>query len=127
MHNFKYYRMTKEENNIIVDKSKKFAIRIIRLYQYVSKNADERVLTKQLLKSGTSIGANVREGIRGQTKADFAAKMNIALKEASETQYWLELLHETDYISDSEFLSINSDCTEILKILTSIVKTSFSK
>ena len=119
--------MTKEENNIIVDKSKKFAIRIIRLYQYVSKNADERVLTKQLLKSGTSIGANVREGIRGQTKADFAAKMNIALKEASETQYWLELLHETDYISDSEFLSINSDCTEILKILTSIVKTSFSK
>ena len=127
MHNYKYPRMTKEENNIIVDKSKKFAIRIIRLYQYVSKNADERVLTKQFLKSGTSIGANVREGIRGQTKADFAAKMNIALKEASETQYWLELLHETDYISDSEFLSINSDCTEILKILTSIVKTSFSK
>ena len=69
----------------------------------------------------------MREGIRGQTKADFAAKMNIALKEASETQYWLELLHETDYISDSEFLSIHSDCTEILKILTSIVKTSFSK
>jgi four helix bundle protein len=84
----------------------------------------EFVMSKQLLRSGTNIGANVKEAIRGQSRADFISKMNIALKESSETEYWLEILHETDYLSDSEFTSIYSDSKEILKILTSIVKTS---
>lgn len=114
-----------KEQNVIVDKSKTFAVRIIRLYQYLGSEKKEYVLSKQLLRSGTSIGANVKEAIRGQSKADFAAKMNIALKEASETEYWLELLHETEYISSEQFKSINNDCTELLRLLTSIVKTSF--
>ena len=111
------------KNNIIVDKSKTFAVRIIRLYQYLCSQKKEYVLSKQILRSGTSIGANVKEAIRGQSKADFYAKMNIALKEASETEYWLELLHETDYISEKEFESIYSDCQELLKILMAITKT----
>ena len=85
-------------DNIIVDKSKVFALRIIRLYQYLKNEKSEFVLSKQLLRSGTSIGANVKEAIRGQSRADFYAKLNISLKEASETEYWLELLHESEYI-----------------------------
>ena len=81
-------------------------------------------MSKQVLRSGTSIGANVKEALRGQSKADFRAKMNIALKEASETEYWLELLEETDYISKDSFDSIISDNLEIIKILTTIVKNS---
>ena len=79
-----------------------------------------------MLKSGTSIGANVKEAVRGQSKADFAAKMNIALKEASETEYWIDILHETDYIKEKEFVSINKDLKEISKLLTIIVKTSLN-
>ena len=116
-----------QENNLIVDKSKTFAVRIIKLYQYLCDDKKEYVLSKQLLRSGTSIGANVKEAIRGQSKADFSAKMNIALKEASETEYWLELLFETDYLSKSQFDSIHGDCVELLKLLTSIVKTSYGK
>lgn len=116
-----------KENNVIKDKSKKFAVRIIRLYQFLIDSKHEYILSKQLLKSGTSIGANVKEAIRGQSTADFGAKMNIALKEASETEYWLELLYETDYITQKEFNSIIEDCRELLKILTSIVKTTFNK
>ena len=112
------------KENIILDKSKVFAIRIIRLYQYLCDEKKEYVLSKQLLRSGTSIGANAKEAVRGQSKPDFSAKMNIALKEASETEYWLELLRETDYIDEKQFTSIYSDCQEILKILFSIVKTS---
>ena len=112
--------------NIIVVKSKDFAIRIIMLYRYLNENKKEYVLSKQLLKSGTSIGANVKEAIRGQSKPDFYAKMNIALKEASETEYWLEILKETEYIDDVSFKSIYADCQEILKILMSITKTQKS-
>lgn len=86
-----------KEDNLIVDKSKAFALRIIRLYTYLKTEKKEFVLSKQVLRSGTSIGANVKEAVRGQTKADFYAKMNIALKEASETEYWLELLNESGY------------------------------
>ena len=111
-------------SNTVVDKSKTFAIRIVRLYQYLCVNCKELTLSKQLLKSGTSIGANVKEAIRGQSKADFTAKMNIALKEASETEYWLEILHETGYLNDKHYRSIYTDCQELLKILYSIVKTS---
>lgn len=81
-------------------------------------------MSKQVLRCGTSIGANVKEALRGQSRADFRVKMNIALKEASETEYWLELLHELDYISDEQFQSIITDNIEIIKILTSIVKNS---
>lgn len=115
-----------DNDNLIVLKSRDFAIRIIRLYQYLQQEKREFVIAKQLLKSGTSIGANVKEAVRGQSKADFAAKMNIALKEASETEYWLDILHATDYINDKEFVSINNNLKEISKILTSIVKTSLN-
>lgn len=111
------------KENIIAEKSKMFALRIIKLYRYLCEDKKEYILSKQLLRSGTSIGANVKEAIRGQSKPDFYAKMNISLKEASETEYWLELLHESDYIDDNGFESIYSDCQEIVKILVSITKT----
>lgn len=116
--------MRDPEDNIILVKSKKFAIRSINLYKYLKDTKQEFVISKQLLRSGTSIGSNVKEAVRGQSKPDFLAKMNIALKEASETEYWLELLHETDYITDSDFKSIYADCQELLKILMSISKHS---
>ena len=117
------------EENVIKEKTKSFAIRIIKLYKFLTVNAPQKeyVLSKQVLRSGTSIGANVKEALRGQSKADFRAKMNIALKEASETEYWLELLHETNYISQESFDSIISDNIEIIKILTKIVKNSLQE
>ncbi len=111
------------KNNIVVSKSKLFALRIIKLYQYLTDNYRISPIAKQILKSGTSVGANVKEAIRAQSKADFYSKMNIALKECSETEYWLELLHESEYISKKQFDSIYSDCEEIIKILVSITKT----
>ena len=113
-----------KDNNVINVKAKAFAVRIIRMYQYLNDEKREFVLSKQVLRSGTSIGANVREGIYGQSKADFRAKMNIALKEANETEYWLELLQETDYITKEQFESIHSDNIELIKLLISIVKSS---
>ena len=113
-----------KEDNIIVDKSKAFAIRVIRLYQHLGSEKKEFVLSKQILRSGTSIGANVREAARAQSKADFIAKMQIALKEASETEYWIELLQETDYISGKAGESLIVDCKELLKMITAIVKTA---
>ena len=87
-------------NNVVADKSFLFAIRVVRLYQHLIRNNHEYVLSKQLLKSGTSVGANIREALRGQSRQDFVAKMNISLKEISETGYWIELLHKTNYITD---------------------------
>ena len=110
--------------NIVLDKSKAFAVRVIRLYQFLTNEKKEFVLSKQLLCSGTSIGANCREANRGQSKADFAAKMNIALKEADETAYWLELLHETHYLTDKAFESIYADCDELISLLVRIIKSS---
>ena len=101
--------------NVIVVKSKAFAIRIVKLSKYLNCSKKEFVLSKQIMRSGTSIGANV--------KADFYAKMNIALKEASETEYWLEILNETDYIDNNLFESLYFDCQELIKILISITKT----
>lgn len=118
--------MYEPERNLIVVKSKEFALRIIKLYTYLKKEKKEFVLSTQLLRSGTSIGANVREAIRGQSKADFGAKMNIALKEASECEYWIELLGESGILSIKETESIKQDCKRILRILTAIVKTTFS-
>ncbi len=116
-----------KDENVIVDKSKSFALRIIKLYKYLVAEKKEYVLSKQVLKSGTSIGANVKEAIRGQSKADFYAKMNIALKETSETEYWLELLYESNYIEKRAFEDIFSDCKEIIKILMAITKTQKSE
>ncbi|MBR1663160.1 MAG: four helix bundle protein [Ruminococcus sp.] len=112
------------DENVIVIKSKRFAVRVVRLYQYLVNDKKEYVLSKQLLRCGTSIGANVHEAIRGVSKADFKNKMAIALKEASETEYWLQLLYETDYLTEEQFLSINEDCSELNKILISIVRNS---
>ena len=112
-----------EKENVIVEKSKSFALRIIQLYRYLCGEKNEYILSKQLLRSGTSIGANVKEAIRGQSKADFYAKMNISLKEASETEYWLELLHESGYIEEKLFVSIYEDCQELIKILVTITKS----
>ena len=114
------------KENIVVDKSKKFAVRIINLYKYLCKK-EEYILSKQILRSGTSIGANIREAIFGQTKADFYFKMNIARKEANETEYWLELLYEGKYIKKNDFESIYCDCKEIIKLLTEITKTQKNK
>jgi four helix bundle protein len=111
------------KKNIIMEKSKAFALRIIKLYNYLCKNKKEYIIAKQLLKSGTSIGANVKEAQCAQSKKDFTAKMYIAFKEANETEYWLELLYDSDYINDFEFDSIKNDNEELLKLLTSITKT----
>ena len=113
-----------DENNIIVDKTKRFAVRIVNLYKYLCEEKKEYVLSKQLLRCGTSIGANVHEAIRAISKPDFKNKMSIALKEASETEYWLQLLFETNYLTSEQFSSINNDCSEINRILISIVKNS---
>ncbi len=112
-----------KDDNVIVDKSKLFAIMVINLYKYLVVEKKEFILSKQLLRSGTSIGANVKEAIRGQSKADFYAKLNISLKEASESEYWIELLHETDFITEEQFNSIYSDCIELIKLLMAITKT----
>lgn len=111
-------------NNPLKDKSKVFAIKIVFLYQELTNNKKEFVMSKQMLRSGTSIGANVKEANEAQSKADFISKMSIALKEASETEYWLELLKETNYINEQTFNDIYSLNLELLKLLTSIVKKS---
>ena len=112
------------EKNDVVDKSFEFAVRIVNLYKYLVREHKEYVLSKQLLRCGTSIGANVSEAQRGQSKADFFAKMSIALKEANETCYWLNLLHRTDYLTDAQYDSLHADALEILKLLMSICKTA---
>ena len=108
--------------SVIVTKSKEFSIRIIRLYKYLTEEKNEYIMSKQLLRSGTSIGANVREGRYGESKKDFISKMSIALKEAVETEYWLELLKETEYITKEQYESIRKDNSELAKLLTSTVK-----
>ena len=113
-----------KDQNVIVEKSKAFAVRIVRMYQYLCSEKQEYVLSKQVRRSGTSIGANVKEALRGQSRQDFVFKLNISLKEASETEYWLELLHETGYISDTQFQSMHTECVELIKILTSIINSS---
>lgn len=112
--------------NVSEEKSFDFAVRTVKLYKYLTAEKKEYILSKQLLRSGTSIGANVSEAQRGQSKADFIAKMSIALKEAYETEYWLRLIYKTDYINQSQFESLHSDIKEIVSVLTAICKTSNS-
>ncbi len=116
-----------KEYNTILIKSKQFALRIVRLYKYLCENKREYILSKQIVRSGTSIGANAKEASVAQSKADFYAKLSISLKEAAETEYWLEILHESGYIDDKQFKSICGDCIELLKIFTSILKTRQQK
>lgn len=113
-----------KKDNITLLKAKQFAVRIVRLYKYLSDEKREYVLSKQLLRSGTSIGANVSEALCGISKKDFLAKMYIAFKECVETQYWLELLKDTDYLSADEYFSITNDSEELRKLLSSITKTT---
>lgn len=110
--------------NIVVEKSKAFALRIIKLYKYLDTHHKIDVIATQILKSGTSIGANVREAIRAQSKADFYAKLNISLKEASETGYWLELLYRTKYIDEQTFKALSSKCTSLRVMLIASCKTA---
>lgn len=110
--------------NIVKDKSFDFARRIIALYKYLCDEKKEFVLSKQLLRSGTSIGANIVEAECGISRKDFLAKMYIAFKECAETKYWLELMYTSDYINEKEYSSIISDCEELLKLLSSITKST---
>ena len=112
---------------IVENKSFDFAVRIVNLYKYLAYEKQEYVLSKQLLRSGTSIGANVAEAQKAQTRPDFNTKMNIALKEANETYYWLRLMHKTDYLTDVEFNSIEPDIKELIAILTAICKKTNRK
>ncbi len=109
--------------NVIQDKSYAFAIRIVKLYRYLTEKKSEYVLSKQVLRSGTPIGANIEEGIGGQSDKDFYTKLNIAYKEARETKYWLRLLRDTNYLSSKESADITDNCDELLKIIGSIIKT----
>ena len=109
-------------DSIIQQKSRDFAIRIIGCYKYLIEQKHEQVMSKQLLRCGTSIGANTRESKNAQSRMDFLNKLNIALKEADETEYWLDLLHETKYLDNKMYDSINNDCVELVKMLTAIIK-----
>ena len=110
--------------NVVKEKRFDFAIRIVKLYKYLMEEKKEFVLSKQVLRSGTSIGANINEAQQAQSKKDFLMKMNIALKECTETKYWIDLLSATDYINQELKDSIIYDCIELEKLLTSIVKTT---
>jgi four helix bundle protein len=109
--------------NVIVDKTYLFALRIVKTYKYLTQEQKEFVLSKQLLRSGTSIGANVEEAIAASSKSDFIHKLNITAKEARETSYWLRLLKDSGYFPDKAFVSIQDDCLEIRKIISSILIT----
>lgn len=113
-----------KKDNILKEKSFAFALRIIKCYQYLQTEKHEYVLSKQLLRCGTSIGANVREAEQAQSKADFIHKLSIALKEANETEYWLELLYQSNYLEQTLFESLQLDCKELLKLSIRIIKTS---
>ena len=115
-----------KKNNIILDKSFDFSIRIVKLYRYLCQDKKEYILSKQLLRSGTSIGANINEAQAGQSKNDFIAKMSISSKEARETKYWIDLLVSTDYLdnNDVHVKSLKNDIEQIIKLITSIIKSA---
>jgi len=113
-----------KEKNPVLEKSYAFALRIIKVYQYLTESRKEYVLSKQILRSGTSIGANVEEAIGAYSGKDFTAKMTIAYKEARETHYWIRLLKDSGYLSALQTELINDDCEELLKIIGSITRTT---
>ena len=112
------------KNNILKDKSYSFALRIVRLYQYISNEKREYVLSKQVLRSGTAVGALIREAEFGQSKVDFISKLSIALKEANETDYWLSLLKDSGYLNDKMYHSISPEIKELIRLLVSSIKTT---
>ena len=116
-----------KSENILADKTVDFAVRIVKFYKYLCEEKKEYVLSKQILRSGTSIGANVRESKNAQSKADFISKLNIALKEADETEYWLEVMVKSDLIKENQVEKLVSDLKEIIAILVSSLKTMKSK
>ncbi len=118
---------TVKTENILADKTVDFAVRIVKFYKYLCEEKKEYVLSKQILRSGTSIGANVRESKNAQSKADFISKLNIALKEADETEYWLEVMVKSDLIKENQVEKLVSDLKEIIAILVSSLKTMKSK
>ncbi len=117
--------MMKEKNEIL-ERSLKFAVRIVKMYQYLCHDKKEFILSKQILRSGTAIGAMVREAEHAESKADFIHKMSLALKEAYETDYWLVLLKKTDYLNEKQYSDIDKDMKIMLKMLTAIVKSAKS-
>ncbi len=114
------------KENMLIEKSVDFGARIVKLYQYLTKTKHETILSKQILRSGTSIGANVNEAQYGNSKADFIARLHIALKEAAETEYWLHILHKSDYLDENMANSLLADCLEIKRILIASVNTAKS-
>lgn len=110
-------------NNAVLDKSYHFSIRIVKLYKYLHDTKKEYTMSRQLLRCGTSIGANIAEAQQAQSRADFVSKLNIALKESAETDYWLHLFYDTGYLTKMQFTSIIADCKEIEHLLISIVKS----
>lgn len=112
------------KQNLVYNKAFKFSIRIIKLYQFLRNNKHEYILSKQIIRSGTSIGSNIKEATQAQSKKDFLNKINIALKETVETEYWLELMKESNFVSEESFKSIYEECKELYRILSSIVKTT---
>ncbi|PHN01876.1 four helix bundle protein [Flavilitoribacter nigricans] len=115
-----------ERNNPVLEKSFAFAVRIVKLYKYMMEEKREFTLAKQVLRSGTSVGANIEEAVGGYTKKDFRAKMSIAYKEVRETKYWLRLLKETEYLSPEQFESLHADAEEIARMLFRIIESSKS-
>ena len=116
--------MNESKDNIIVKKSYSFALEIITIYKYLVSEKKEFVLSKQLLRSGTSVGANIHEAIASESKKDFIHKLGISVKEARETSYWLNLLKDSNYISEEQFNSLNRNCDELIRILNSIILTT---
>ncbi|MDR1826668.1 MAG: four helix bundle protein [Rickettsiales bacterium] len=114
-------------NNIAFEKSEDLALRIVKLYVFLTKKKNENVISKQIIRCGTSIGANLAESVHGVSDGDFINKLSISQKECSETMYWLRLLKRADFITEKQFNSIYQDCTEIAKLLTSIIKAMKSK
>ncbi len=115
------------KSNVIKDKSFDFAVRIVNLYKFLAFQKNEFVLSKQLLKSGTSIGANLEEALGSQSNKEFIAKLHISYRESKESLYWLKLLFKTEYINEKEFISLSKDCEELIKIIVSIIKSSKQK
>ena len=115
------------QDSVILNKSLKFAARIVKLYQYLCKEKRETIISKQIIRSGTSIGANANEAIYGVSKAEFIAKLQISLKETAETEYWLKLLVMSEYLSEAEGQSLIDDCLEIKRILVASLKTAKEK
>ena len=111
-------------NGAALDKSKRFAVRVVRLYTYLMREKREFVMSKQLLKCGTSLGANLAEAECAYSRAEFLSKMYIAFKETMETLYWLDILHETGFLTDEQLVSVRRDCEELRKLLSSITKTT---